>query len=155
MQFTERSIAVAIFASATPTLRSLAESRGRFIGAAANYAYLTDTATSEPPADAANYTRVLGSDFSILTCENALKFKATESTGRGEFNFTHGDALVGFAAQHNMTVRGHNLIWIAHNPTWLAQQSKSMSAAELESMWRSTSPPSLRTTLARCTAGTL
>ena len=121
-------------AAPTPTLRSLAESRGRFIGAAANYGYLTDTATSEPPADAANYTRVLGSDFNILTCENALKFKATESTGRGEFNFTHGDALVGFAAQHNMTVRGHNLIWIAHNPTWLAQQSKSMSAAELESI---------------------
>ena len=44
-----------LLASAAPTLRSSPRSRGRFIGAAANYGYLTDTATSEPPADAANY----------------------------------------------------------------------------------------------------
>lgn len=119
-------------------LRELAANAGIFVGAAANYLYLTGTEAEckweNCTADISNYTATLGREFSLTTAENAMKFKGTESVGRGEFNFTKGDALASFASAHKMALRGHNLIWVAHNPEWLAKAAPSMSATELDAV---------------------
>ena len=68
--------------SETP-LRELAASAGIFVGAAANYLYLTGSEAEcqweNCTADIANYSTTLGREFSLTTAENAMKFKGTES----------------------------------------------------------------------------
>ena len=120
----------------SPTLREAAGNR-IFVGAAVNYGYLTNH-VSPPlePTDVENYTSIVASDFSIITAENALKMKGTEAAGKGVFNFTAGNAVVGFARAHNVSIRGHNLVWVAHNPTWLVSSAKRMSATDLDSIMK-------------------
>ena len=71
--------------SETP-LRELAASAGIFVGAAANYLYLTGSEAEcqweNCTADIANYSTTLGREFSLTTAENAMKFKGTESLDR-------------------------------------------------------------------------
>ena len=117
----------------SPTLREVAGNK-IFIGSAVNYAYLSGQGTaSQPmsPADVANYSAVAGAEFSIITAENALKAKHTEPVAQGVFNFTEGDAVVAFAKQHEVTVRGHNLVWVAHNPAWLVKAAPGLSGSQL------------------------
>jgi GH35 family endo-1,4-beta-xylanase len=57
---------------------------------------------------------------------------------RGVFNFDEGDALVGLAQQHNISVRGHNLVWCAHNPNWLVPYSKQATLREMDSVMNNT-----------------
>ena len=60
----------------------------------------------------------LSSEFNLMEPGNQLKWWMTEPN-EGKFDFVPGDALVAFAASHNMTVRGHNLLWGMANPSWL------------------------------------
>ena len=131
-------------ADSAPSLRSLADATHMFVGAAANYGYLTGTEKqckwSNCTEDILNYTSILGREFNLITAENALKFKGIESKARGVYNFTNGDALSSFAHNHSMALRGHNLIWVAHNPTWLVTSAQSMDAITLEGMHHSMQP---------------
>ncbi len=95
-------------AGITP-LRDLAQKRAIFIGAAVDY----DALQNEP-----QYAYVLGSEFNILTPENMMKFDATEPEPN-VFNFVPADAIVKFAQQHHMRVRGHTLVWYNALPTWI------------------------------------
>ena len=71
--------------SSVLTLRDAAAGTGVFIGAAVNYGYLSgDTDPLLPPADVANYSAIVSSEFSIITAENAMKMKRTEPVARGE-----------------------------------------------------------------------
>ncbi len=90
-------------------LRDLAQKRGIAIGAAVDYNALQN----EP-----QYAYVLGSEFNILTPENMMKFDATEPEPN-VFNFVPADAIVKFAQQHHMLVRGHTLVWYNALPTWI------------------------------------
>jgi endo-1,4-beta-xylanase len=64
------------------------------------------------------YRATLQSNFSLVVPENELKFEATEPE-QGAFDFSRGDALINFAHEHGMWVRGHTLVWGEHLPTWL------------------------------------
>jgi endo-1,4-beta-xylanase len=66
----------------------------------------------------AGYREELAREFSSVTPENAMKWDFTEPQ-RGRFDFSDGDAIVGFAEQHGMRVRGHTLVWHVQNPAWL------------------------------------
>lgn len=91
------------------TLKLAAARTGRLMGAAVN-----DQKLSDP-----QYTKALKTDFNFVTCENCMKFDATEPN-QGSFSFAGGDALVSFAAQNNMTVKGHCLVWGQQLPGWVA-----------------------------------
>jgi len=93
-----------------PSLRSLAQSRGMYIGTAVN----VDALQYE-----AQYKEILAREFNMVTPEVSMKFDATEP-GLNLYNFAEGDVIVDFAKAHNMQVRGHNLVWYRALPSWLS-----------------------------------
>jgi len=121
------SAAVFLVALAAPaqtppaeTLRQAAEPHHILIGAAANPACL-----NEP-----EYANILGSEFSQLQPENAMKFGPIHprpDTDRQPYDFSDADALVAFAKAHNMAVRGHTLVWHNQVPLWITKGTYSPS----------------------------
>lgn len=90
------------------SLRELAAQRGIVIGAAAAPNNL------QTPV----YADTLTGHFNGLTPENQMKWD-TIHPKKDEYNFSGGDRLVEFAAQHGMKVKGHTLLWHTQVPGWL------------------------------------
>jgi endo-1,4-beta-xylanase len=94
------------------TLREVATARRITIGAAAASHFLAE----------AEYSAILGSEFSQLQAENEMKFGPIHPRPDSEpnpYDFRGGDALVEFAQSHNMVVRGHTLVWHNQVPKWV------------------------------------
>ncbi|WP_329215351.1 endo-1,4-beta-xylanase [Streptomyces sp. NBC_01485] len=91
-----------------PTLADLAQRHGRYFGSATDNPELTDTA----------YTKILGSEFDMITPGNGMKWYATEPQ-QGVFDWTAGDAIVDLARAHHQKVRAHTLVWHSQLPGWL------------------------------------
>ena len=67
---------------------------------------------------------ILAQDFNRLTCENEMKWDATEPQ-EGQFNFRAGDTLVEFAQKYGMKVHGHTFMWHSQTPQWVFQDSSA------------------------------
>jgi endo-1,4-beta-xylanase len=70
----------------------------------------------------ADYSAILGSEFSQLQPENEMKFGPIHprpDTDPNPYDFKGGDALVAFAQNHKMVVRGHTLVWHRQVPQWV------------------------------------
>ena len=93
-----------------PTLRQLADQRKWLVGTAIDPSYLTNP----------QYTTLLEAEFNGLVAENVMKWGRL-STQRGVYDFSKADALMEYAAQHQMAVRGHTLVWDLQLPEWLTQ----------------------------------
>ena len=65
-------------------------------------------------------TDIVSQDFNRLTCENEMKFDATEPS-EGNFRFEQGDTLVNFAEKYGMEVHGHTFLWHSQTPQWVFQ----------------------------------
>jgi endo-1,4-beta-xylanase len=103
------------------SLRAHAAAHGLLTGAAVNVALLkTET----------DYPRVLMQQYSILVAENAMKSKALRPAP-DRFSFDQGDALVAFAEQHNIKVRGHNLVWHEALPDWFQATVNKQNAHQV------------------------
>lgn len=98
----------------TPTLRSLAQARGFYIGAATDPAYLRRP----------DHAGLLAHQFNMLAVENALKWEVVHPEP-DRYDFTQGDALVAFAQANDMLVYGHVLVWDLQQPAWLTQGEHS------------------------------
>jgi endo-1,4-beta-xylanase len=94
--------------SLPPTLRQLADRQGWLVGVAVDPSYLTNP----------HYTRLLEAEFNGLVAENAMKWRYLEPE-QGKVDFSKADALMEYAAQHQMAVRGHTLVWDLGLPEWL------------------------------------
>lgn len=122
-----RSRAAASCDPSTPptcTLRELADRLGVRIGS------ILDADTLADP----DHTTTLAREFNALTPENGLKWYAVQNQ-RGTFDFTVADAVVSFAEQHDMEVRGHALVWSQDRftPDWVeAITDPAEMRAELE-----------------------
>lgn len=103
--------------SAGPGLRVLAERKGLRLGTCVS---------ALPLENDPEYARVLADEFSVVTPENALKFGVL-SRSRGQYDFSHADALVHFAENRGMQVRGHALLWYAQLPEWLVNGKPTRS----------------------------
>ena len=66
-----------------------------------------------------DYTRTAATHFNYATPENEMKWDATEAT-RNTFTFDWGDAVVGFATEAGMKVKGHTLVWHSQLPDWVS-----------------------------------
>jgi len=81
-------------------LGKLASSRGFFVGTAIN------KSTNE------DYRRLVPSEYNSITPENATKWRRMLVDGRiGEYDFSEADAIVDYALEQGVRVRGHTLIW--------------------------------------------
>ena len=72
-----------------PTLRSLAEERGRYVGAILNSQWFGGGL----PGD---YEKIHKTQFNVVVAENEMKFDATEPQ-EGRFNYGNGDKMVKYA----------------------------------------------------------
>ena len=105
--------ALALPITAEPTitgsqsLKAQAHKRGLLVGCAVGAANL-----HEP-----DFTQVLIDQYSLVVPENALKFGPLRPSPT-EYNFADADALVNFAHDHEIKVRGHNFVWHEQLPTW-------------------------------------
>jgi endo-1,4-beta-xylanase len=92
----------------TPSLRELAGQNGIYVGAAVYRSHLGDPMHRD----------TLSREFNLLTPENEAKACQVQRN-LGQFDFRNFDALVAFAEQNDMVVRGHTLVWHQCVPTWL------------------------------------
>ncbi|HWA87007.1 MAG TPA: endo-1,4-beta-xylanase [Opitutus sp.] len=83
---------------------------------------------SMPAADAARYREVFLENFNSAVPENALKWLSMEHE-RGHVNYATVDAILDWADEHHLPVRGHNVYWGVEKyvQPWL----KAMSDVEL------------------------
>lgn len=60
--------------------------------------------------------------FTVTTFDNEMKWYATEGSVRGQEDYSVPDAMVAFAKQNSISVRGHNVFWDDPNyqPGWLS-----------------------------------
>ncbi|KAF9624897.1 hypothetical protein IFM89_015519 [Coptis chinensis] len=56
------------------------------------------------------YQNWFTSRFTVTVFENEMKWYSTENT-RGKDDYSVSDAMVKFAQQHDIAVRGHNIFW--------------------------------------------
>ena len=97
--------------AADETLRSLAEERGRYIGAILNSEWFGGRIESQ-------FEQIHKAQFNAVVAENEMKFDATEPS-EGRFSYGNGDKMVKYAQQNGMRVRGHALAWHSQVPNWV------------------------------------
>lgn len=88
------------------SLRDLAHEKGFAFGTALSSRGLRDTA----------YRQLVQEQCGILVAENEFKMPSL-APAPGEFRFDRADALMTFAEDAGLRMRGHNLLW--HHPRWL------------------------------------
>ena len=97
--------------AADETLRSLAEERGRYIGAILNSEWFGGRIEAE-------FEQIHKAQFNAVVAENEMKFDATEPS-EGRFSYDNGDKMVKYAKANGMRVRGHALAWHSQVPNWV------------------------------------
>ena len=65
-----------------------------------------------------SYAAIAGSQFSVVTPGNAMKWQIVEPQ-QGVFDWSSADELVSFAHAHGQLIRGHTLMWHNQLPNWL------------------------------------
>ncbi|GAA3285510.1 endo-1,4-beta-xylanase [Nesterenkonia halobia] len=120
--------------AAEPARDSLAAvaPEGMVIGTiAAGGGHHADADYPDPFPDDAEYRDVLAADFSSVTPENYLKWESLRPA-EGEYDFEQADAVVAWAQENGIDVRGHALFWHSQNPDWL--EDGDYSAEELHAI---------------------
>jgi GH35 family endo-1,4-beta-xylanase len=86
---------------------------------------------ADPGPDGRAYRDFILRNFSALVCENEMKWYDNEAT-RGQEDYSQGDALLAFAEQNGLAMRGHNLFWEKEKyamPWLVALDAPSLRAA--------------------------
>lgn len=64
------------------------------------------------------YAQTVAAQFNQVTAENEMKWESIEPEP-GVFDFSRADAIVAFARDNGMQVRGHTLVWHSQLPAWV------------------------------------
>ncbi len=111
--------------AAAATLKAAAQARGLIWGAAVQQTQLRDDA---------EFAALVAQQCSSFTPEWEMKWASMEAR-RGQRNFARADAMVAFAKQHGLGVRGHALVWHRSVPDWAsANLTWDAVAAHVEAM---------------------
>jgi endo-1,4-beta-xylanase len=57
-------------------------------------------------------------EHNLVTCENEMKWDVIEKV-QNQFDYTHADAIVNWAQQNQMKIKGHCLVWHNQVPQWV------------------------------------
>ena len=97
-------------------------------GTAIAYAPFADTGE-----DGRHYRQFILDHFNALVCENEMKWYATE-VERGREDYAPADALLAFADQNGLAMRGHCLFWEQEEwvQPWLSALDQSELRAAME-----------------------
>ncbi|KAJ3042213.1 hypothetical protein HDV00_007923 [Rhizophlyctis rosea] len=98
--------------TAQPALKTLAEAKGRYFGAAIDNGDLSNS----------QLTTLDAQQFDLTTPGNAMKWGPIEPN-QGSFNWAPADAIVSFAQNNNMKLRCHNLVWHSQLPSYVERGS--------------------------------
>jgi endo-1,4-beta-xylanase len=98
--------------AAAGTLGAAAQQSGRYFG----------TAMGSNAINNSTDTTIAAREFNMVTPENEMKPDATEPN-QNQFNFSAGDAILNWATQHGIKVRGHTLAWHGQQPGWMQSMS--------------------------------
>jgi endo-1,4-beta-xylanase len=81
------------------------------------------------------YAAIAGSQFSVVTPGNAMKWQLVEPA-QGVYDWSGADQLVAFAHAHHQLIRGHTLLWHNQLPAWLTTGvgNGTISNAQLTSL---------------------
>ncbi|MDE3104989.1 MAG: endo-1,4-beta-xylanase [Acidobacteriota bacterium] len=102
-------------------LKAVAAARGLLLGCAVD--------TTLMRQDAA-YQAALREQFNCVVGENCMKFGPTQPQP-GTYFFDDADALVRFAEENHMKIRGHNFVWHEAKPAWLDATLTRENAASI------------------------
>ena len=82
-----------------------------------------------------SYAAIAGSQFSVVTPGNGMKWQIVEPT-QGVYDWTQADELVNFAHANGQLIRGHTLTWHNQLPDWLTTgvANGSISSAQLRDL---------------------
>ena len=72
------------------------------------------------------YRKLILDQFNSITAENAMKFGALHPA-ESVFRWNDADFIVNFAAENNIRLHGHTLIWSKGNPKWVTSYQGSRS----------------------------
>lgn len=88
--------------------------------------------------DNALYQNWFTSRFTVTTFENEMKWYSTESV-QGKEDYTVADAMLQFAKNHNIDVRGHNIFWDdpRYQPGWVPSLSPNQLSSATENRVKS------------------
>ncbi|NQT21457.1 MAG: endo-1,4-beta-xylanase [Planctomycetes bacterium] len=92
-------------------LRTLAEKKGMFAGAASSYG---------PIQEDVQFRETLAREYNMFAVANEMKCLRVHPE-RGCYDFTQSDEMVAFARAHDMQVHGHVLLWHISQPAWWTQ----------------------------------
>lgn len=100
----------------TFTPATAAAKAGRLAGTAVAY---------DPLVDSEVYRETLAAEFNYITPENAMKWGELQSTANPNvWDFQRADAILEFAEQNSMKVKGHALIWHSQAPQFIDDNLK-------------------------------
>jgi endo-1,4-beta-xylanase len=82
-----------------------------------------------------SYAAIAGSQFSVVTPGNGMKWQIVEPT-QGVYDWSQADELVNFAHANQQLIRGHTLTWHNQLPDWLTTgvANGSISSAQLRAL---------------------
>lgn len=73
--------------------------------------------------------KFIAQHFNSITAENQMKTKQIHPK-ENVWNWGPADAVVQFAKEHKMKVRGHTLVWQQNTPSWLIMEKGRLASKE-------------------------
>jgi len=94
--------------------------------------FMIGTALSEPQILGADSSarKLVKKEFNAVTPENVMKWELIHPS-RGIYDFVAADALASYAAENDLFLLGHTLVWHAMTPKWVFE-NKDGSAVSRE-----------------------
>ena len=112
----------ASFCNAQTVKNNAAVTTGKGLKDYYNNFFTTGVAVSTRSIKSEEEVQLILQNFKSITPENAMKMGPIHPK-ENEYNWTDADAIVDFAVQHHLKIRGHNLCWHEQTPNWFFKDS--------------------------------
>ena len=112
----------ASFSNAQTVKNNASATTGKGLKDYYNNYFTTGVAVSPGSIKNEEAVQLILQNFGSITPENAMKMGPIHPTEK-DYNWIDADAIVDFAVQHHLKIRGHNLCWHEQTPNWFFKDS--------------------------------